>query len=88
VNSRFAIFESARLLLAAVTSSANNSVVVSAEAKREMQVTDKDRNDWAFRPLSEVRSPRSGVSPVDAFLFARVDVSKRTFATGVTSQER
>jgi mono/diheme cytochrome c family protein len=44
----------------------------------EFQVSDKDRDHWAFRPvrrpaLPAVKDPRAAANPVDAFLMARLE---------------
>ena len=58
-------------VLAAVTLSVGHLGLATAHgAKPEMQVTEKDRNYWAFRPLSKEPPLRREANPVDAFLFA------------------
>lgn len=76
MRGRFRMFAAKSLLrtavLAAVTLSASHLWLATAHgAKQEMQVTEKDRNYWAFRPLAEGPPLRSGLNPVDAFLFAK-----------------
>ena len=70
---RSAMSQSMRGLRAAVLAATallpNDTVVAATQAKPEMQITEKDRNYWAFRMLSEVLPPRGGVNGVDAFLF-------------------
>ena len=70
---RSAMSQSTRWLRAAVLAAVallpNDAVVAATQAKPEMQITEKDRNYWAFRMLSEVLPPRGGVNGVDAFLF-------------------
>ena len=70
---RSAMSQSMRGLRAAVLAATallpNDTVVAATQAKPEMQITEKDRNYWAFRMLSEVLPPGGGVNGVDAFLF-------------------
>ena len=71
MNSRFALIEPTRLfcgvLLGAVL--LTGSTVASGDPVRKpgMAVTEKDRNYWAFRTLSQVQPRRNGTSPVDSF---------------------
>ena len=73
VSCRSAISQSMKwfraAVLAAVALWPNDVVVAASQAKPEMQITEKDRNYWAFRRLSEVLPPQGGVNSVDAFLF-------------------
>src|SRR5207245_397033 len=46
--------------------------------KAEMQVTDRDRDHWAFRPLRQVHPPAVKNSswtgtPIDSFILAALD---------------
>jgi len=49
-----------------------------AKRKGELQITDKDRSHWAFRPITRpavppVKDPGRAANPIDAFILARLD---------------
>jgi mono/diheme cytochrome c family protein len=56
----------------------SEAAAVAAPAKKEFQITDKDRAHWAFQPIERPRAPKvSGrrsqdTNPIDAFIFARL----------------
>jgi len=56
----------------------NETAVAPAPAKKEFQITDKDRAHWAFQPVQRPHVPRvsfrrsKDTNPIDAFILARL----------------
>ena len=69
----------------AITNWVKSLPASAAAARKEMQVTDKDREHWSFRPLRIVEPPNLKNSqsphPIDRFLLAKLESQGLVFAS-------